>query len=346
MLAPSPRGPIGAAVLSWLTGAATPDVEEAAALIESAPRHAGPLLDEDLQLTLWVLYELHYGGFDDVDERWEWAPETLGVRRLLEHHFEIALRSETDHLSSQIREGDGDLATRFFDVATNTVAPPLTAYLQRRATPDQMVEFLMHRSIYHLKEADPHTFAIPRLVGPAKAALVEIQYDEYGAGRRERVHATMFKAALDACGLDSTYGTYIEQVPAVTLAVNNAMSLFGLHRRLRGAAMGHLGAFESTSSLPAHRISRGLHRLGYPAVAAAYYEEHVEADAVHEQLAVRSICATLAAEDPTLVPDLAFGAAACIYLDELAAHHLLDRWAAGQSALRLEPDLVSSVSGA
>lgn len=346
MLAPSPRGPASELVVSWLRGERAPDPDEGAAVLRARPRDPDPILDEDRQITLWMLYELHYGGFDDVDERWEWAPETLAVRRLLEADFETSLRRSAAHLSTRIEHGDGDIATRFFDLATNTVTPPLTAYLQRQATAEQMVEFLIHRSIYQLKEADPHSWAIPRLVGAPKAALVEIQYDEYGAGRPDRVHATMFEAALEACGLSSSYGSYIEQVPAVTLAVNNAMSLFGLHRRLRAAAMGHLGVFESTSSLPAHRISRGLQRLGFPEVASAYYEEHVEADAVHEQLAVRGICAALAAEDPALVGDLAFGAGACLYLDELAAQHLLDAWAAGQSGLRLDQEPVRSVSGA
>ena len=72
------------------------------------------------------------------------------------------------------------------------------------------------------------------------------------------------------------------------------MSLFGLHRRLRGAALGHLAAFEATSSLPSRRMAQGL----APARAARrrwshYYDEHVEADAVHEQLAVRTICGAL-----------------------------------------------------
>jgi len=346
VLAPSSRGPISALMLSWMRGEEAPDRDAAATVLNAVPGDPDPILDEDRQITLWMLYELHYGGFDDVDGLWEWSPDTLAVRRVLEREFEVAVRRSSQHLSSRIVDGDGDVAARLFDLTTNTVSPPLTAFLQRRATRDQMLEFLIHRSIYHLKEADPHSWAIPRLVGPAKAALVEIQYDEYGAGRPEKVHAAMFKDALGACGLDNNYGAYIEQVPAVTLAVNNVMSLFGLHRRLRAAAMGHLGAFESTSSLPAHRISRGLQRLKFPAVAAAYYEEHVEADAVHEQLAVRSICATLAAEDPALLGDIAFGAAACLHLDELAGWHLLDSWSSGRSALRLEREPVGSLSGA
>ena len=43
----------------------------------------------------------------------------------------------------------------------------------------------MHRSLYHLKEGDPHAWAIPRLTGQAKASFVAVEFDEYGGGRGE-----------------------------------------------------------------------------------------------------------------------------------------------------------------
>jgi pyrroloquinoline quinone (PQQ) biosynthesis protein C len=226
------------------------------------------------------------------------------------------------------------LVEGFFDVVAATDGPSVTAFLQHTATREQMLEFLVHRTVYQLKEADPHAFAVPRLTGTPKARLVEILFDEYGGGRPDRLHATMFAQTLVACGLDPRYGAYLDRVPAVVLAVNNAMSLFGLHRRLRGAAMGHLAAFEATSSIPARRISRGLRRLGFPEVAADYFDEHVEADAVHEQLAVRGIVGSLLRQDPHLAADVAFGAAASLCLDGLAASSLLERWQRGESGLR------------
>ena len=36
-------------------------------------------------------------------------------------------------------------------------------------------------------------------------------------------------------------------------------------------------------------MAQGLERLGMPADVIRYYLEHVEADAVHEQLAVRAV---------------------------------------------------------
>jgi hypothetical protein len=332
VLTPAARGPISDLVRSWLLREQEPDLAVARELC-AAPC-TDPVQDEDRQLALWILYELHYGGFRDVDDSWEWSPACLEVRRLLEAPFEAALADLARPVTRRFLEHGGGLVEGFFDVIASTELPSVSAYLQHTATREQMLDFLVHRTVYQLKEADPHAWAVPRLTGTAKVRLMEVLYDEYGAGRPDRLHSAMFGETLVACGLDPRYGAYLERVPAVTLAVNNAMSLFGLHRRLRGASMGHLSAFEATSSVPARRVSRGLSRLGFLKVATDYFDEHVEADAVHEQLAIRGICAAMARQDPLIVTDIAFGAATSLCLDGLAASYLLERWQRGESGLR------------
>jgi hypothetical protein len=314
-------------------GCLTQDADVSVASARALVGSGDPIADPDLQLTLWTLYELHYAGFDDVDDRWEWDPSLLELRSLLEDVFERALRELTAETVRTTSSAAGALADRLFALTTDFEAPPLSRYVQRHATREQMLQLLRHRSVYTLKEADPHTFAIPRLTGGPKVALVEVQYDEYGSGRPERQHARMFADTLAACGLSAEYGAYVDELPASSLAVNNAMSLFGLHRRLRGAAVGHFAAVESTSAMPSRRYVDGLTRLGLPAITAAYYEEHVVADSAHEQLAVRDVCAALAAAEPALEGDIVFGAAACLHLDALAAGELLDSWTATDQAL-------------
>jgi hypothetical protein len=171
-----------------------------------------------------------------------------------------------------------------------------------------------------------------------------LQFDEYGGGRYERLHARMFAESLLGAGLNAEYGTYVDVAPASTLAISNAVSMFGLHRRLRGAAMGHLAAFEATSSVPARRVAMGLRRLAFPEVVAAYFDEHVEADAVHEQLAVRDICANLVHDSPSLLEDVGFGAAASQLLDDRSARHQLGSWAGGRSSLRVADDATALVA--
>jgi hypothetical protein len=292
--------------------------------------------DEDVAITLWTIFELSYGGFDEVDDRWEWDPSLLAVRRPLEDAFEHQLRAEVRSRIPAEVERVADVAEQLFAFIEADEGAGLAGYLQRQATRSQMLEFLIHRSIYHLKESDPHSFVLPRLTGPAKVALAELQYDEYGAGRPARLHSSMFGETLDSCGLDSEYGAYIDKVPALTLAANNAMSMFALNRRLRAADMGHLGAFEATSSVPCRRVAGGLRRLGFGEIAAAYFDEHVEADAVHEQLALRAICAQIAAEDASLLGDIFFGAAVCLRLEERSGRDMLRQWDQGTSSL-LEP---------
>ena len=146
----------------------------------------------------------------------------------------------------------------------------------------------------------------------------------------------MYGDALEAAGLDRTYGAYIDDVSALSLACTNVMTMFGLSRRLRAASMGHLAAFEASSSVPSRKIAGGIARVGLPDAVAAYFHEHVEADAVHEQIAAVDMCGSLVAGEPHLAADVLFGAASSLALDGLTAHHLLGAWEAGRSALRGE----------
>jgi len=287
--------------------------------------------DGDLQLSLHICYELHYRGFEGVDERWEWQPSLLALRQAAEERFEDGLRRlvpvpqpppphEVPHALAALVEADD--------------SPSLSKFLLGRASLEQFREFVVHRSIYHQREADPHTWAIPRLSGAAKVALVEIQADEYGGGRVERMHSALFRATMRELDLDDTYGAYLDVVPAVTLATNNLMSLFGLHRRLRGAILGHLAVYEMTSSLPNRRYGNGLRRLGGNPTATRFYDEHVEADAVHEQIAAHDLCGGFCAREPRQGALVLFGAACALAFDGRFAGHVLERWEAGQSSLR------------
>ena len=169
-------------------------------------------------------------------------------------------------------------------------------------------EFLMHRSAYHLEEADSHSFAIPRLRGRPKAAMVEIQADEYGGGDATWMHSALFAGAMSDLGLDPTEGRYVPLLPGVTLATVNLMSLLGLHR-LRGSAVGHLAIFEMTSCTPNRRYGDGLRRLGFVEGTTRYFDEHVQADAAHGSIAANDMAASLV-DDPRMLADVLSGASA------------------------------------
>lgn len=315
---PEARGPVSRALIDTLAG-------RGSALPEQTPQDA-----EDLHLTLFVAYELAYRGWDGVDDRWEWDTDLIRLRTRAERAFEATLPP---------RDEAADPA-RVPELLTGLVAqddgPSLSGRLRGRATREQFREFVVHRSVYHLKEADPHSWAIPRLGGRAKAALIEIQADEYGNGVEHRMHQELFKQTMRHFGLDLTYGAYVGEVPAETLATTNLMSLFGLHRRNRGALLGHLAAYEMTSSLPNRAYGNGLRRLGGTPEATAFYDEHVEADAVHEQIAAHDMCGSFAAAEPELAGDVLWGARCALALDEQWARMVLGAWDAGRPSLRTD----------
>src|SRR6478735_6145188 len=138
------------------------------------------------------------------------------------------------------------------------------------------------------------------------------------------MHAVLFAKTMRGLGLDDTYGAYLDAIPGITLATVNLMSGFGLHRSRRGAIVGHLAMFEMTSSIPNRRYGNALRRLGLGAEATDFYDEHVEADAVHENIAAYDLAGGLARQEPELAPDILFGARALLLLEARFAQQLLD----------------------
>ena len=284
----------------------------------------------DLQLALYACYELHYRGFAGVSGSWEWDPVLLGLRSRLERVFLQAVTRDVGDIDPDETAEDA-MAALSVEPVNGT---GLSHFLRDEGTWEQMREYFVHRSLYHLKEGDPHAFAIPRLIGGAKAAFVAVEYDEYGAGRGERVHQHLFANLLEAAELDGTYLGYLDDVPADTLAVVNLMSLFGLHRDLRGAAVGHFASTEITSPPGSARIVQALERLDAPHCCTLFYREHVEADAVHEQVVRHDVVGNLLAREPALNHDVIFGIRARDVVEDRLADHMMTCWQSGKSSLR------------
>lgn len=320
MRLPSPRGPLSAQVFRYLRAVTPdPDLGDLAHDLTDVSVTSG-----DVQITLWSLYQLHLRSFTDVREDAEWDGALLSLRSRIEAALETFLtRATSDLLASPV---SGSIEDQVWQLIARAPDSGLVNHLHRHATHAQFHDFLRQRSIYHLQESDTSNFLLARLDGAPKVALAELQYDEFGAGRPEMLHQRLFAEAMRAVGLDDTYGHYIDDVDPMVLATNNVGTYLALHRRWRGRAVGHLAAFEATSSGPCRRICQGIRRLGLPEEVHRYFDEHVEADAVHEQMVLGDICVPLVAEHPELEADVLFGAASCLVLDELAGGALGQRW--------------------
>jgi Iron-containing redox enzyme len=323
---PAALGPLSMAVRRSLSEPAPNDqlIATGASVRDSDPYGL------DLQLALCMCYELHYRGFAGVDPTWEWNPGLLHLRGQMERAFLAGLRRDVGPI-----EPDQTAEAEMDSLSIESVDGTGPSYwLRDNGTWEQMREYFVHRSLYHLKEGDPHAWAIPRLTGQAKASFVAIEYDEYGAGRGPQVHQQLFADLLTAAGLDSTYLAYLDNVPAESLAVVNLMSLFGLHRWLRGAAIGHFAATEITSPPGSRRLVEALQRLAAPPECVTFYREHVEADAVHEQVVRIDVVGNLVAREPQLDRDVVFGIRAHAAVEDRLADVIMASWKAAETSLR------------
>ena len=293
---PRPRGPMTDALMDCLRRDPGSTRVNPARLTWSGAT-AEATTDHDLQLALWLAYELPYRGLCGVDDAWERHPGLIEVIEEWEDLLLDALVSVT---------GGSSMAGAPGTVAASSGRPSFSQALIREATVDQFREFLVHRSISYLKGSDPHTWSIPRLSGSADAAMVTGQADDGCSGGTGAMNGQLFRALLAEWGLDTRYGRYLDCVPGITLLTSNMISMFGRHRRFRAALSGQLAMFEMTFSLP---------------------------NAAHAQTAAHDLGGGLAVAEPRQRDDILFGARCAAYADEQFVAWVSPRWAAGQSSL-------------
>jgi hypothetical protein len=202
----------------------------------------------------------------------------------------------------------GDVAAELRRRTAPSDGPSLSSYCEHQASLAEIREVLIHRSAWQLKEADPHTWGLPRLAGRPKAALAKIQGGEYGDGAERDVHQNLYALTLALLGLDHRYGGYLEVLPGVTLSTVNLVSVFGLHRRWLPAMIGHLAGFEMSSVEPMAAYSAALRRLDQPQDACHFFDVHVVADAHHQQVAADDLAAGLVEQQPAAAPLIVWGA--------------------------------------
>lgn len=71
-----------------------------------------------------------------------------------------------------------------------------------------------------------------------------------------------------------------------------------------------------------------MKRTGAGPAAEFFYTEHVEADAVHEQVVRRDVIGGLLEDEPGLAADIAFGITATSFVEDRLGDRLLTDWQA------------------
>ena len=85
------------------------------------------------------------------------------------------------------------------------------------------------------------------------------------------------------------------------------------------------------------RYARAMTRLGLPSPGRRFYEVHVEADQVHQHLAVDGMVGGLLTREPELAGDVVLGARALQAVEGAMAAQVLGSWQSGRTSLRRLP---------
>src|SRR5919112_988116 len=125
---PRPRGPLSEVLVATLRDPPPRNVEVPSITAEDG------VFGEDFQLSLYILYELHYRGFAGVDERWEWQPELLALRCELEADFEATLR---ERLRADGSADPARLGESVMELIEAGDGPQLSVHMERSADLDQ-----------------------------------------------------------------------------------------------------------------------------------------------------------------------------------------------------------------
>ena len=212
----------------------------------------------------------------------------------------------------------------------------LAVHLRRaRRRAGRGAEFLIHRSAYQLKEADPHSWALPRLSGPPEGG------PRGDPGRRVRRRQARADPRHD---VRPRHGGAAASTRPRRLSRRDPR----LHARHRqpDVAPGPPPALARRDRGPPRAVRDDLVDTEPPlrdagcagsasaSEATAFFDEHVEADAVHENIAAVDLAGGLARQQPELGADVLWGARALAGSTARWPRPSCARWEAGESSLR------------
>jgi hypothetical protein len=216
------------------------------------------------------------------------------------------------------------------------VVPPsgMGPYLRESATLEQLKEIVAQRSLFFLKEPDPWAMVIPSLHGVAKAGLLDVLLDEYGWGRHDHMHSTVYEVLMERLGLETGYDAYRERTAWQFLAGLNYQGLLARHRRLCRRMYGYIYLVEADSPRSMANYLAAWERLGIddPGVRR-FYELHVTADEGHQQVALEEMIAPVVRAEPEAAAEIARGVLEGHVVHALFSHHLVRSFRAGTSSL-------------
>ncbi|HEY3864536.1 MAG TPA: iron-containing redox enzyme family protein [Solirubrobacteraceae bacterium] len=259
------------------------------------------------------------------------------VRLCLESAFEQQLARVAD-VSESPPQDASDALNWLTDLALKRPlfdGPSMGDFYREKATLEQLREVVAQRSLFFLKEPDPWAMVIPSLRGAAKAGLIDLILDEYGWGRHDQMHSTVYAKLMEKLGLSTGYDDYFDQTSWQLLAGLNYQAMLARQRRLCRRMYGYIYLVEADSPSSMRNYLEAYARAGVedPEILL-FYQLHIDADVGHADVALNEVVAPVLRSEPAAAGEIARGIVEGRYLHSLFARHLHNRFSANRSSLR------------
>jgi len=291
---------------------------------------------DEAHRTLYLLYAQDAWSPVGAPRQNQHDPTMAAVLRALERGFEAALARHA--LPEAPPEEPEAFCAWLTDLALEReLAPPtgMGELLREATTLGQMREIVAQRSLFFLKEPDPWAMVIPSLRGEAKAGLLDLLMDEYGWGRYEHMHSTVYEVLMRRLGLDTGFDAYLDRTAPEFLAVLNYQAMLARHRRLCRRMYGYIYLVEADSPRSMANYLAAYRRLGIEDEdVLRFYDLHVTADEGHQEVALREVILPVVREEPEAREEIARGVLEGVHLHHGFSAHLAAAFRAGRSSLR------------
>lgn len=144
------------------------------------------------------------------------------------------------------------------------------------------------------------------LAGEPKVVMGANYWDEMGCGRPEAVHTVLHDRMVAALDLPRIPRHQLPQSSLDRTALNG---LVATNRWLQPELVGALGLLELQAGPRCRKVVQALTRLGAPADALPFYEEHATTDPRHGKEWLDGVVGPLVDEEPSWGPRIVRGAA-------------------------------------
>lgn len=231
-------------------------------------------------LTLNVVHDLHLAPIDGLrgTERHQHHPTVVALKAELEGGMLRGLceREQTEDWGADLDEGDPVAAIRA--LAARGRMPEVYPWLADEASPEQIARFLALEGGPDGGFDDLVAACQIGLAGEPKLELATNYWDEMGRGASADVHTELHHVMVDALGLEIPPR---DDLPAPVLERGTLGGLLATNRWLQPQLVGALGLIELQAGPRCRKVAAALRRIGAPAEALVFYDEHAETDPRH-----------------------------------------------------------------